>query len=313
MKLSVVTPCFNESENISDCVARLKKVMSRDLPEWEYEHIVCDNASTDQTVFVLEQLAKDDRNLKVIVNNRNVGPFRNMANGLKFATGDMVVPMLPADLQDPPEALPKMIGLMKNQVDVVFGVRKNRRENFVLGTCRGIYYWLSEATSSGIAPPKNAGEFLVARRRVIDEVIPILGEYPYIRSLISQAASAVETFGYDWEKRNKGKSRNSIADLLDQGLNGLITTARTPIRWALLFGIVGSILGVILGLLSLFSFLFFESQAVQGIPTLIVGMFLFGGIQLFFLGLVGEYVLHIHSEIRKSPGVIVTRKINFNE
>jgi glycosyltransferase involved in cell wall biosynthesis len=286
--------------------------MSRDMPEWEYEHIVCDNASTDQTVFMLEQLAKEDPNLKVIVNNRNVGPFRNMANGLKYATGDMIVPMLPADLQDPPEALPKMIDLMKNQVDVVFGIRQNRKENFVLGTARNFYYWLSRITSNGMAPPKNAGEFLVARKRVVDEVIPILGEYPYIRALISQAASAVETFGYDWERRNHGKSRNSISDLLDQGLNGLITTARTPIRWALLFGIVVSFLGVILGLLSLMSFIFGGTQTVQGIPTLIVGMFLFGGIQLFFLGLVGEYVLHIHSEIRRSPGVIVTRKINFN-
>ena len=311
MKISIVTPCYNEEANVEACAAEVAKIMKSELPQYEYEHIFCDNASLDQTVPKLRELAANDSRIKVIVNSRNVGPFRNMANGLRNTTGDLVVPMVPADLQDPPSSIPAMISAMSDDIDVVYGVRTNRKESFLMRKARDIYYGIVKSSGGGGTPPPHAGEFLLARRHVIDSVIVALGSYPYIRGLVAQTTQRFATVPYVWGLREHGKSRNSIPDLIDQALNGIVSTARTPIRWALFAGVILSIVGVVTGLVNLIIFIFGSVNTVPGIPTLIVGMFFFGGLQLFFLGLIGEYVMSIHSEVRPSPGMVEIERINF--
>lgn len=311
MKISIVTPCFNEEDNVDLCAAEVARVMSAELPEYEYEHIFCDNASSDGTFEKLKALAAHDSRIKVILNSRNVGPFRNIANGLRHTSGDLVVPFVPADLQDPPSAIPQMVAALTEQVDVVYGVRTNRRENFLLRLARGAYYSLVKSNGGGGTPPPHAGEFLLARRQVIDAVIGAAGSYPYIRGLVSQTTERFATVAYAWGVRQNGKSKNSFPDLIDQALNGLVTTAKAPIRLALIMGIILSIGGIVTGLVNVGVFLFGSVNASPGIPTLIVGMFLFGGIQLFFIGLIGEYVTSIHSEVSPRPRMVETVKINF--
>jgi glycosyltransferase involved in cell wall biosynthesis len=311
MKISIVTPCYNEEANVDACASEVARIMETKLPDYEYEHIFCDNASTDQTVNKLRSLAAKDSRIKVIVNSRNVGPFRNMANGLKNTSGELVVPMVPADLQDPPESIPEMVAALTEGIDVVYGVRTNRKENFFMRKARDFYYGIVKSSGGGGTPPPHAGEFLVARRHVVDSVIVALGSYPYIRGLVAQTTQRFATVPYVWGVREHGKSRNSIPDLIDQALNGIVSTAKTPIRWALFTGVILSIIGGITGLVNLFIFLFGSVSTVPGIPTLIVGMFLFGGLQLFFLGLIGEYVMSIHSEVRPSPGMVEIERINF--
>ena len=127
MKISIITPCYNEEANIEACAKAVADVMAESLAEYDYEHIFCDNSSTDRSVAVLRKLAASDSRIKVIVNSRNVGPFRNMANGLKSASGDLVVPMVPADIQDPPSAIPDMVAKLVDGVDVVYGWSLRRR------------------------------------------------------------------------------------------------------------------------------------------------------------------------------------------
>jgi glycosyltransferase involved in cell wall biosynthesis len=310
MKISIVTPCFNEEGSIGSCVGEVARVMREELPDFDYEHIICDNASTDETLEVLRRLASDDGRVKVIVNSRNVGPFRNIANGLLSVSGDLIVPMVPADMQDPPAVIPQLVAKLGPSTDVVYGIRGNRRESLIMRAARNAYY-SALRSSGGTMPPAHAGEFLLARRDVIDTVMKVAGTYPYIRGLIAKTSPRYELVHYDWAVRTVGKSRNSIPDLIDQALNGVVATARSPIRWALFLGMIMSILGVGIGIVNLVLFLVAGSDAQQGIPTLIVATFLFGGVNLFFLGLIGEYILSIHSAVRQEPPMFERERINF--
>lgn len=311
-KITIVTPCFNEEANIEVCVARVRAVMETQLPEYDYEHILCDNASTDGSRAVLRRVASDDSRVKVIVNSKNVGPFRNMATGLRAATGDLVIPMIPADLQDPPETIPELVAALTDDVDVVYGIRKNRREGVFMRWARNSYYRLVRAAGGDASPPPHAGEFLLARRSVIDAVIPALGSYPYIRGLVAQATERTAIVRYEWGVRTNGKSRNSLPDLIDQALNGIVSTARAPIRVAMFLGIFLAIAGILYGIVSTILFVTGAVQADPGIPTLIVAVTLFGGIQLLFLGLIGEYVVSIQSEVRPSPRAVQVERINLD-
>lgn len=308
--ISIVTPCYNEEGNVATCAAGVAAVMKEQLPGYDYEHIFCDNASTDDTLRELRELAAADKHVKVIVNSRNVGPFRNMANGLLNVTGDLVVPMVPADLQDPPTVIPEFVAKMTDGIDVVYGIRGNRKENVLMRAARNAYY-TALRSSGGSTPPAHAGEFLLARRDVIDSIMSVAGSYPYIRGLIAQTNPRFDLVHYEWARRNVGRSKNSLGDLVDQALNGVVTTARTPIRWALVLGILMAIVGVVVGLVNLGIFIFKGTEAQPGIPTLIVATFLFGGVNLFFLGLIGEYILSIHSRVRPEPPMFERERINF--
>src|SRR4051794_16951329 len=171
----MLTPCFNEESNVRHCAEAVAEVMRGPLAEYDYEHVFCDNASTDGTVDVLRELASADPHIKVAVNSRNVGPMRITVNGLQYVSGDLVVPFIPADLQDPPDVIPELLALLGPDVDVVYGVRRDRREPLHLRISRGIYYRLSSFISGGMTPPNHAGDFMLARRHVIDAVVGTAG------------------------------------------------------------------------------------------------------------------------------------------
>jgi len=308
--LTVITPCFNEEENVTACYQRLRDVMLTRLTHLEYEHIFADNASSDKTLQVLRSLAKNDKRVKVIANSRNVGPFRNMWNALKSSSGDAVVPMLPADLQDPPEIIPNLVDRWESGDLVVYGIRSVREENYVMRFFRKAYYTIIKRFAS-FYTPMNAGEFLLADKRVIESILSIDDTYPYIRGLIAQTGVRSSSVEYTWSRRGKGKSKNKPLDLIDQAINGFVSTSRLPARLSLLAGFVLSLLGILAAALFLSLFLLDRQGFELGIPTLIVGLFLFSGLQLFFLGVIGEYVLSIHGQVRRPPPMYELERINF--
>ncbi|BDO42833.1 glycosyltransferase [Cellulomonas sp. NTE-D12] len=308
--ISIITPCYNEEANVDRCAAEVARVMRGELPDYDYEHIFCDNASTDTTVARLRDLAASDPHIKVIVNSRNIGPFRNVANGMKAVSGDFVIPMIPADIQDPPSVVPQMVAKMTEQTDVVYGIRQHRKDPFHIAIARSAYYRLLRASHGTTAPP-HSGEFMLVRKEFVQAINAMDDSYPYIRGLVAQMNPRSDTVPYAWGERVGGRSRNSMSDLFDQGLNGIVTTARTPVRWAMLLGIIGALAGIVAAIVDGVVFLFGDEKVLQGIPTLIVGMFLFGGVQLFFLGLIGEYVVSIHSSVRPGPPMIERERINF--
>ena len=309
--ISVITPCYNEEVNVEICAAELKKVMEQ-LPGYDYEHIFADNASTDSTLIKLREMAAKDKHVKVISNSRNVGPFRNMWNGMKSATGDVVIPQLAADLQDPPSVIPEFVKNWEAGFLVTYGVRAKREEALIMRMARGIYYRIIKKFAAAVIP-LNSGEFLLADKKVIDSILAVDDQYPYIRGLIAQTGVKSTSVSYTWVKRERGKSKNNFIALIDQAINGFVSTSRVPARLALLGGFILSFLGVAYALFTIIMVLTSSGSAPVGIPTIIVGIFLMGGVQLLFLGLIGEYILSIHGQVRRTPPMFEIERINFKE
>ena len=309
-KISIITPCYNEENNVRECYEAVKAVLTQSLPQYSYEHIFADNASTDATLAHLKELAAKDENVKVISNSRNVGPFRNMWNAMKSATGDAVIPLLPADLQDPPSVIPQFVSNWESGDLVVYGVRANREESWIMRKLRGTYYRLIRRFADAVIP-LNSGEFLLADRRVIQSILAVDDAYPYIRGLIAQTAVKSSSVPYTWVRRERGRSKNSFVDLIDQAINGFVSTSRIPARLALLSGFLFSLLGFLGAIATFIAFIINREGAPVGIPTIIVSIFLFGGIQLLFFGILGEYILSIHGQVRRTPPMFEVERINF--
>jgi polyisoprenyl-phosphate glycosyltransferase len=309
--ISVVTPCYNEEANVTDCYEAVKAVFEQKLPDYDYEHVFCDNASQDRTVEVLKGLAAKDRRVKIIVNSRNFGPFRSLFNGLMSTGGDAVVVFLPADLQDPPEVIPEFIQKRREGYEVVYGIRKQREESWIMRSIRRVYYRLVSRMAN-IQIPVDVGEFQLVDRKVVEALRQCDDYYPYVRGMIAGCGFRSAGVEYTWKARRRGLSRNSFYNLIDQGLNGMISFTNIPLRLCMFVGFIVAMLSFLYALVSLvLNIVYFQRLAEPGIPTLIVALFFFFGFQLLLFGILGEYIGAIHSQVRKRPLVVERERVNF--
>jgi polyisoprenyl-phosphate glycosyltransferase len=309
---TIVSPCFNEIENIKDCYEEVKQIFeSEPLNQYEREHIIVDDFSTDGTRDVLMELAANDRNVKVIFNARNVGVYRSSFHGLKYATGSLVVPMLPVDLQDPPEFINEMLQKkLATNHSIVYGMRFEREESFVMKQVRRLYYVLLDKSSS-IKIPRYAGEFQVIDRWVVDEVIKLPDYYPFLRGKIAAVTSDSIGMHYTWKKRQKGETKHNLLALYDQGVNGWISTSILPLRFMVLFGLILSVSSIFFGALQIILYFYIDTSAVgRGVPTIISGLFFLMGMLFLFFGVIGEYVGAIHSQVRGSDNPVAMKTFN---
>lgn len=310
MLISVITPCFNEEENVAACRDAVRRVFEEQLPQSDYEHIFADNASTDGTLAALADLAAADARVKVIGNARNVGPFRNTFNALRSASGDAVVVLLAADLQDPPELIATFVQRWQEGYDVVYGVRAKRRESARMRLARRLYYRLV-ARLADVDIPVDTGEFQLVDRKIAERLKEVDDYYPYIRAMIAQCGGKAVGVPYEWRARRRGKSKNRLYHLLDQGMNGLISTSNLPMRLSVFAGFALSAASILYALIQLAWNLIFFGAAPSGIATLIIGLMFFSGVQLFFIGILGEYIAAIHAQVRRGPKVAETLRLNF--
>lgn len=308
--LSVITPTYNEQDSIQNCIIKLREIMSRDCPEISYEHIIIDNSSRDETVKIAVAESMTDSRIKVLVNSRNIGASRSIYRALGRSSGDWIVPMLPADLQDPVEVIPKMIQEAKQGVEIVYGLRLNRQEGICIRNLRKIYY-RTLAKFSAYDLKNDAGEFVLISSRIKDSIIQINDQNPYVRGLIAQSGAKSSSVPYTWNRREAGNSKSSPLVLADVAISGMVSTTYIPARIALMAGFLISTLGVFAGFAYFILSLFSSNHAPAGIPTLIIAIFFLGGIQLFFLGLIGEYVLSIHRQVKPEAAVTSTFESNF--
>ena len=309
--ISVVTPCYNEEVNIWECYRAVKEVFDRELTQYAREHVFCDNASTDKTVAILREIAGTDPAVKVILNARNFGPMRSNFNGVMAASGDAVLLFLPADLQDPPELLPRFVSLWEQGNEIVYGIRAKRQEGIVMRLVRKVYYRVV-ARMSYIDVPLDVGDFQLVDRKVVDAMRKVEDAYPFMRMMTFECGFNAVGIAYEWKLRQRGMSKNRMLHLIDQGMNGLVTFWNAPLRLALFAGFGLAALSILYAIVTIVISLFQEGNlAPHGIPTLIVALFFFSGIQLFVLGLIGEYVLAIYAQVRKKPLVVERERINF--
>jgi polyisoprenyl-phosphate glycosyltransferase len=311
--ISIISPCFNEADNVRACYDAVKALFAADGPLSAYrcEHIFADNASSDGTVEILRELATADPSLKVILNARNYGPFRSNFNALKTATGDAVLVFLPVDLQDPPEMIVEFVKLWESGVEVVAGARANREESLVLRACRGIFYRIVHSLSD-IDIPIDVGEFQLLDRKVWKAVVEHDDHYPYIRGIIASVGFRRVIVPYTWAARKQGLSKNNLPRLIDQALNGIFSFTSVPMRLCTFTGIAMAAMCFLYAAASIIMGLVSPELAPRGTVTMIVALFFLSGIQMSFIGILGEYVTSIHAQVRKRPMVVERERINMD-
>ena len=311
--ISIISPCFNESDNVRACRDAVKALFAPDGPLSNYgcEHIFADNASTDGTVEILREMANADPSMKVILNARNYGPFRSNFNALRAATGDAVLVFLPVDLQDPPEMIAEFVKLWESGVEVVAGARANREESLILRACRGTFYRIVRSLSD-IDMPIDVGEFQLIDRKVWQAVVQHDDHYPYIRGIIASVGFKRVIVPYTWAARKQGLSKNNLPRLIDQALNGIFSFTSVPMRICSFIGIAMAALCFLYATASIGMWFFSPANAPQGTTTMIVALFFLSGIQMSFIGILGEYVTSNHAQVRKRPMVVERERLNMD-
>jgi glycosyltransferase involved in cell wall biosynthesis len=310
-RISIISPCYNEEENIEACHSAVLALFAPGGPlaHHKREHIFADNCSADATVEILRRLAATDPATKVILNARNFGPFRSNFNALRYATGDAVLVFLPVDLQDPPELIPEMVRHWENGIEVVAGARANREETLALRICRRIFYRLV-STLADFDIPENVGEFQLIDRKVWEVVVSHHDQYPYIRGIIASAGFRRLILPYTWRARTRGISKNNTLRLIAQALNGIFSFTDVPLRICSFLGFGIAAVAILYAMLSVLAGLFIQGLAPRGTMTIIVALFFFSGVQLMFIGILGEYITAIHAQVRRGPSVVERERIN---
>ena len=310
-RISIISPCYNEEDNIENCYSVVRDLFLSDstLAKYEREHIFADNASSDQSISILRRLADNDPNLKVVLNSRNFGPLRSMYNALKHATGDAILVFLPVDLQDPPDMIPEMVKHWENGIEVVAGARIEREESWALRTCRGIFYYIVNRLSD-FEIPQNVGEFQLIDRKVWRAVISQEDYNPYVRGIIASVGFNRKLLPYRWKARKRGISKNNIFALIEQAMNGVFCFTNVPLRVCIFLGVIIAVPSLFYALATLLYALFVNDSAPKGAHTIIVALFFFSGVQLMFIGILGEYIIAIHAQVRKGASVGERELIN---
>lgn len=308
--VSVVTPCFNEEQNIPLLVERVRKVFAG-LPDYDYEHIFADNASTDGTLRELKRLAAEDKRIKVIANAKNFGPTKSVFNAVLAAQGDAVA-VLAADLQDPPELIAEMLAKWREGNTVVFGIRANRQEQPWLSFLRKVYYRLLKRVSDDELV-LDAGDFALFDGSLLPVLRSIQDANPYLRGLLATLGGPVAGVPYAMERRRFGHSKATPFSLYLYALNGFTQHSLFPLRVASFVGIFMAMVCILIALVELVLKFVYWDFTPPGMPTLIIGLFLFSGVQLFLLGFIGEFVGSMFRQLKGMPLVIERERINFTQ
>jgi len=312
--LSVVSGCFNEVGNVEELcrqvAAAVDSLPPRDGERYTHEHIIIDNSSTDGTVDVLRRICERDPRVRVIVNTRNFGHIRSPYHALLQARGDAVIG-LASDLQDPPGMIPDFVREWEAGYKVVVGVRQESLEKRSLFFVRGAFYRVIDRLSE-VPLVRNFTGFGLYDRLVIDKLREIDDPYPYFRGLICDIGYARAELPYSQAARRFGITKNNFYTLYDLAMLGITNHSKVPLRLATMAGFALSIVGLLIALVYLVLKLAFWSTFSLGLAPLVIGVYFLASIQLFFIGIVGEYIGSIHTQVYHRPLVIEKERINFD-
>ena len=306
--ISVVTPCYNEEGNIRELYSRIRAVFETQ-EEYRYEHVFIDNASTDQTASILREIAAGDPHVKVIINRRNFGHVRSPYHAVLQTNGDAVIG-LASDLQDPPELIPAFIEKWEQGFPVVLGVKEKRDESRLMRVVRTCYYRLVRSMAD-VELISHATGFGLYDKSFIDLLRKIDDPYPYARGLVVELGFDYALIPYTQPRRKAGVTKNNFYSLYDLAMLGITSYSKIPLRMATMAGFLLSTFSLLVGLGYLLYKLMFWNRFSTGIAPIVIGLFLFASVQLFFLGIVGEYIAVIHTRLMHRPLVVEKERINF--
>ena len=305
--ITILTPCFNEVDNVVELADTIFDIGSK-IPDIKINHLFIDNASTDGTIEQLRKLSLKYDHVQVILNNRNYGHIRSPMHGLFQSKGDAVV-IMASDFQDPPELITEFVTRWKQGHEAVIGVKEGSHESIFFYKIRSYYYNLINRLSD-TPLIKNFTGFGLYDRKVIEILRSLDDPYPYFRGLISELGFETATIKFKQPKRKRGFTKNNFYSLYDMALLGITNHSKIPLRLVTFSGFIIALLSLLIGIIYFIYKLMFWDRFEVGIAPLVIGIFFFAAVQLFFIGIIGEYIGSIHTQILKRPMVIEKERIN---
>jgi glycosyltransferase involved in cell wall biosynthesis len=309
-QISVVSSCYTEEENVEPLYEAVKAIFAG-LPEYRYEHILIDNASKDRTAERLRAIAARDANVKVILNTRNFGHIRSPYHGIMQARGDAVIGMA-SDFQDPPELIPQFVQKWEEGYRIALGVKEQAAERGLFYSIRDRYY-RTLGRIADIEIVRQATGFGLYDRTVVEALRRMNDPYPFFRGLLAEVVYDVSRVPFQQAPRKRGVTSQNFYTLYDIAFLGIVSHSKVPLRLATMTGFATAILSLLIALGYLIYKLLFWQQFTLGVAPLVFGVFFLSSIQLFFIGIVGEYIGSIYTQVRNHPHVFEKERINFDD
>lgn len=310
-KISLVSSCYNEEENIDTLYERAMKAIEPFCDRYEFEYILLDNCSVDGTEKKLRELAQKDKRIKVILNARNFGHIRSPYYGMIQASGDAVI-YLASDLQDPPELIKDFIEKWEQGYKIVLGRKTDSEESFLFFLLRKLYYeFVSRIADDDTNLVKNCTGFGLFDKQVIDIIKSLDDPYPYIRGLICEIGFEKAFVDFKQPARKRGFTKNNFYTLYDNAMIGIVKHSKVPLRLMAFLGFGFSFLSFLAAVMYFILKLIFWEEFTLGMAPIIISIFFLASIQLFCMGVLGEYIGAIYTRVNKKPVVVEKERINF--
>lgn len=306
--VTLFTPCYNEEKNIQPLYDRVCLVIDA-IDTYNFEYVFIDNASTDGTLQIIKNIAKKDPRVKIISNVRNFGHIRSPYYGLLQCSGDAVIAMV-ADLQDPPEMIPQFLAEWEKGHTLVLAIKSKSRENPLMFMVRKTFYSIIRR----ISHTEQLGNFTgfgLYGQKFLDVVRKIDDPYPYFRGMVTEYGWDIKTIEYTQDKREHGKSKNNFFTLYDLAMLGFVNHSKLPLRLSAFIGFFSATISFLTAVGYFIYKLLYWNDFQVGTAPMVIGVFFFSSVQLFFIGIIGEYIGAIHTQVRKRPLVIEKERINF--
>ena len=308
-KISVLIPCYNEEENVVPISEAVIKTLQKDLPEYDYELVFIDNDSQDHTRSLIRQLCDENPKIKAIFNARNFGQFNSPYYGMLQNMGDCVIEMV-ADFQDPVELIPQYVHEWEKGYKIVIGIKTSSKENRLMYWLRGCYYKMMKKLSDVEQIEQFTGSGLYDRDFI--EVLRNLDDpTPFLRGIVAELGFKIKQIPYEQPKRRAGETKNHFYQLYDAAMLSITSYTKAGLRLATIFGSICSLISMVVAVVYLVMKLMYWDRFPAGMAPVLIGMCFLGSVQIFFIGLMGEYILSINARVMKRPLVIEEERLNF--
>lgn len=310
-KISILVPTYNEEENVRPLSRAVLQMLQRQLPLYDYELIFIDNCSFDRTRLILTELCAENPKIKAIFNAKNFGQFNSPYYGLCQTTGDCTV-LLCADFQDPVDMIPKFVHEWENGYKIVCAIKTTSKENKFIRFLRTCYYKMIKKMSP-VEQIEHFTGFGLYDRTFIDVLRKLNDPTPFLRGIVAELGFQRKEIPYEQQRRKAGKTKNNFYTLFDAAMLSFTSYTKIGLRIATIAGSILSAIGFLVALVYLIMKLIFWNTFAAGTAPILIGVFLFGSVQLFFTGLLGEYIMSINTRVMHRPLVIEEKRINFDK
>ena len=309
-KISVTIPCYNEEENVVPLYHALELIFKKELPEYEYELLFIDNCSSDNTQALIRGICSQNSCVKAIFNAKNFGQFNSPYYGMLNTTGDCTI-LMAADFQDPVEMIPKFVHEWENGYKIVSAIKTSSKENKIMRFLRTCYYKLIKKMSD-IEQIEHFTGFGLYDRSFIEVLRNLDDPTPFLRGIVAELGYKRKEVPYEQAKRLAGKTHNNWYSLYDAAMLSFTSYTKIGLRIATILGFFSSAISLVIALVYLILKLIYWDRFMAGTAPILIGVFFVGSLQLFFIGLLGEYILNINKRIMKRPLVIEEERLNFD-